>query len=102
MPSTATAALAIASASAVGESENASMTRMGSGKISTAPIAVKWCETIASVSNSAATSVVRISSLRTALASAAAPNTMPSPTETVTSGKSQAMRPGTSSAHMPV
>src|SRR5262249_24772002 len=54
MPSTATAALAIASASAVGESENASMTRVGSGTISTAPIAVKWWETIASVSSRAA------------------------------------------------
>ncbi len=78
------------------------MTRVGSGRISTAPIAVKWCETIATVSNSAATRVVRISSLRTALARAAAPNTMPSKIEAVTSGKSHVTRPGTSTAHIPV
>ena len=44
-------------ASEVGEIDSAVMTRVGSGTISTAPIAVKWCETIASVSRSAATSV---------------------------------------------
>ena len=40
-----------------GESENAVMSRVGSGMISTAPIAVKWCDTIASVSKTAANSV---------------------------------------------
>ena len=92
---------AIASASMVGDSEKASMRRVGSGTISTAPIAVKWCETIASVSNTAAISVAPISSRRIAVASAPMPNTMPKIMEAVTSAGSQVIYPGTCNAHMP-
>src|SRR5438552_3369840 len=51
------------------------MLRVGSGTISTAPIAVKWWETMASVNRIAASKVVRVPLSRAAAWSAAAPST---------------------------
>ena len=93
---------AIASASDVGESANALITRVGSGTTSTAPMAVKWCETIASVSSSAAAKVQVFSVRRAAMVSAAMPSSMPSAIETITSCVDQTICPGNSTADMPV
>jgi hypothetical protein len=79
-----TVTAAIASDSIAGSSDSALMAWAGSGTISTAPIAVKWCETMASVSNKAAPSVPRMSTRRTASVSATAPSTMPNATEAAT------------------
>jgi hypothetical protein len=91
----------IANASEAGVSENSSMVRPGSGMIAAAPIAVKWCETIANASSAAAAVEWPKSSWRTASVSAALPNSTPSAIEAMTRSDDHAMWPGTSSAHMP-
>jgi hypothetical protein len=57
---------------------------------------------MASVSRQPPISVPRVSLWRTATASAALPNAMPSAIEAATSAGDQVTRPGNSSAHMPV
>jgi hypothetical protein len=80
----ATATPAIARASASGDIEKASITRAGSATMTTAPMAVKWWDTMAPVSSAAAASVVRMSSRRTAILSASMPNSTPIAIETST------------------
>ena len=92
---------AIASASDVGESANALITRVGSGTTSTAPMAVKWCETIARVSSSAAAKVQVFSVRRAAMVSAAMPSSMPRRSDDHQL-LDQTIRPGNSIADMPV
>ena len=97
----ATAAFAIPIAIQVGESEKASTARAGSGTISTAPIAVKWCATIAKVSRTPAVSVPETLVRRVAAHRLAAANSMPTSSEAMTRSPDQTIWPGISSAHMP-
>ena len=87
----AVATLAMAVASEVGEIEEASIRRVGSGMISIAPIAMKWCETMASVSRRAAAEVHVTLRRRCAVSMAALPNSIPAATEAATSVESQWM-----------
>ena len=84
------------------ETASGSMVRAGSGTIVTAPMAVKWCSTIASVSRTAADSVVRAPRRRAATVSAATASRMPKAIEAATRAADQVTRPGTCSAAIPV
>src|SRR3954466_9258914 len=101
MARTATAALAIAIAIHAGDNDNGLMTRPGSGTISTAPIAVKWGETIASVSNTPAVKVPDLPLRWMAIHRLAAPNIMPMRTDTATRSQDHAIWPGISKADIP-
>ena len=97
----ATAMLATAIVSEAGDNDKAVKVRVGSGTISTAPMAVKWCETMARVKSNAEANTARVPGHDTATANAAIPSNMPMTIEANTSGMSQVIRPGSSSAHMP-
>ena len=65
-------------------------------------MAVKWCDTIASVSNTAAIAASRLLNERTATLMANAPKIIPSMIEAATKSIRHTMRPGISTANIPV
>jgi len=89
------------SASTFGAADNGATLRAGFGTISTAPIAVKCRETIATQRATAASSAMAIPARDTA-AIAAAPNAVPSKSATTTRSGDHVMSPGTCNACMPI
>ena len=85
-----------------GDRDAASLTRVGSGMTNTAPMPVKCMKTIASVKRTTAINVFTQSSRLAAKKSERAPNAMPNAIEATTRFGAQVMRPGTSSAIIPV
>ena len=99
--STAAARQMTTAASHMGDSELALSVRLGSGVISTAPIAVKCSNAMASVSRTAAPRVVNTVLGRTATVRAAVANGIQTRMEAATKSRDQPTRPGTSSACIP-
>src|SRR3954463_426636 len=85
----AVATLAMAVARDVGETVHASIRRVGSGIISIARIAMKWCETMANVSRRAAAAVHILLCRRRSVNIAAIPNSIPATIEAATRVGSQ-------------
>ena len=102
MPRIIAATLAMTRESDAGETDGAPLTRAGSGMINTAPMPVKCMPTIANVRRKIAIRVFSQSSRRAAKNTDKAPNAIPNTTEATTRLGNQVMRPGTSSAIIPV
>src|SRR5689334_8700845 len=98
----ATAALAVRMDNDAGGIERPLIASVGSGVNCNAPIAVKWCETMATVSRVVAASAFDRLSPRPAVNRAQDPNTMPSRIDTATVPAVQPIWAGISKAIMPV
>ena len=96
------AAIAVKKDSTTGEIVSPSVTMVGSGTSVMAPIAVKWCETIATVSKTVATTRVTAVVPTHGNHKRQAANTLPNATEANTIPGDQTMRAGSSSAIIPV
>src|SRR5438270_1985126 len=96
------AALAVRIDNDAGGIERPLITSAGSGVNSSAPIAVKWCETMATVNRIVAASALDGLSFRPATNRANDPKTMPSKIDTVTVPVVQPTWAGISNAIIPV